>query len=74
MMTQIFSKRSINVYCGWYRDTIIKIRQPKINSGVVFEILCLECNGTGEWNCFENGLGKLKCVNCKSTGKQYIGI
>jgi len=63
----------INVYCGWYRDTIVRIK-PKIISDTVFEIPCLECEGTGAWNYFEEELGKLKCVNCKGIGKQYIGI
>lgn len=65
--------RNINVYCGWHRDTIVKIK-PIIVGEVVFEIPCLECDGTGIWNYFPEERPTHSCVVCKGTGKQYVGI
>lgn len=62
----------VNVYCGWWRDTIVKIK-PTIKD-IVLEIPCLECEGTGDWNYAEDLIGKCKCIICKGTGKQFLGI
>lgn len=63
----------INIYCGCYRDTIVKAK-PKIINEIVFEIPCLECEGTGIWDYFPEEIPAHQCVSCKGTGKQYIGI
>lgn len=62
----------INIYCGFHRETIIK--KKSVVKEVTFEIDCLECDGTGEWNYAEELIGKQKCVSCKGTGVQYIGL
>ena len=63
---------NINVYCGWFRNTVIAAR-PKIIGDIAFEIPCLECDGSGEWDFCPDEPTE-KCVCCKGTGKQYIGI
>jgi len=59
-----------NIYCGYYRETIIK-QKLNILDIDIFEIPCLECNGTGRWN-FMPEYEEIDCVQCKGTGKQYI--
>lgn len=63
--------KKINIYCGFYRNTIVKIR-PKLINQIFLEIPCLECHGKGIFNC---GIEEQKgtCINCKGTGKQYLG-
>lgn len=63
----------LEIYCGWHRDTIVKVK-PKIVDEIVFEIPCLECGGTGVWDYFLEEMPACPCVNCKGTGKQYVGI
>lgn len=63
----------VNIYCGWYRNTIVEVK-PKIIDEIVFEIPCLECDGTGMWDYFPEEIPAHPCVNCKGTGKQYVGI
>lgn len=63
----------INVYCGWYRNTMVQMN-PKIIDEIVFEIPCLECGGTGIWDYFPEKEPTCRCVVCKGTGKQYVGI
>lgn len=63
----------INIYCGWYRNTIVKVK-PKIVDDIVFEIPCLECGGTGVWDYFPEEDTVHSCINCKGAGKQYVGI
>lgn len=65
--------KTINIYCGWYRDTIVKVK-PKTIDDIVFETPCLECEGTGVWDYFSEEIQACQCVVCKGTGKQYIGI
>lgn len=63
--------KKINIYCGWYRSTIIK-QQPTIKNDFILQIKCLECNGSGIFDYGikeENGV----CISCKGTGEQYIG-
>lgn len=63
--------KKINVYCGWYRNTVVKQR-PVIKKDFVFQIKCLECGGTGTFNCeIKDEFGI--CISCKGTGNQYIG-
>lgn len=63
----------LNIYCGWRRDTIIKA-EPKIVKDIVFEIPCLECEGTGVWDYFTEEELPCQCADCNGTGKQYVGI
>ena len=63
--------RKINVYCGWWRTKIVK-RVPLIIDDVVLQIPCLECHGTGIFDCgIEEQRGM--CIQCKGTGKQFLG-
>ena len=62
----------INVYCGWTRDSVIKER-PEIVKGVAFQITCIECLGSGQWNFGPPGTSGI-CIQCKGTGKQYVGL
>ena len=63
--------KKINIYCGLYRNTVIKQR-PVIKKDFVFQIKCLECGGTGTFNCgIKDEFGI--CISCKGTGNQYIG-
>ena len=65
-------RNRVNVYCGFLRATIVK-NSPKIIDGIVFQIPCTECYGTGIFDCgidAERGT----CVCCKGTGRQFIGI
>ena len=64
---------SIDVYCGWCRDTIVSI-EPCIIDGIVFEIPCLECEGTGIWDYFTEEIPPDQCNVCKGSGRQYIGV
>ena len=63
--------KKINVYCGWYRNTVVKQR-PVIKKDFVFQIKCLECNGSGIFDCGIKEENET-CVSCNGTGKQYIG-
>ena len=45
-----FQNKKINVDCGWYRNTVVKQR-PVIKKDFVFQIKCLECNGSGIFDC-----------------------
>lgn len=63
--------KKINVYCGWYRNTVVKQR-PVIKKIFVFQIKCLECNGSGIFDCGIKEENET-CVSCNGTGKQYIG-
>jgi len=65
--------KNINIYCGWQRDTVIKVR-PKILNDIVFEVLCLECNGTGLWDFLPEKVQSDMCIACKGTGRQYLGL
>nr|DAF71218.1 MAG TPA: TRYPTOPHAN RNA-BINDING ATTENUATOR PROTEIN-INHIBITORY PROTEIN REGULATION, ANTI-TRAP [Caudoviricetes sp.] len=63
--------KRINIYCGYHRNTIVK-QQPTIEKKFALQIKCLECNGTGIFDCGikeECGI----CISCKGTGNQYIG-
>lgn len=65
-------KHTVTVYCGWMRNTEIKVK-PKICKDVAFEIKCIECNGTGIFDCgIEEERGT--CICCKGTGKQLSGL
>ena len=64
-------KKKINIYCGWHRNTMVR-QYPHIEKEFIFTIKCLECKGTGLFDCGieeENGI----CVSCKGTGEQYVG-
>ena len=63
----------VDVYCGWGRDTIVR-RKAKIVGGMVLQIGCLECGGTGWWDFGPPEVEPGPCVQCKGTGKQYLGI
>ena len=63
--------KKINDYCGWYRNTVVKQR-PVIKKDFVFQIKCLECNGSGIFDCGIKEENET-CVSCNGTGKQYIG-
>lgn len=63
--------KKINVYCGWYRNTVVKQRHV-IKKDFVFQIKCLECNGSGIFDCGIKEENET-CVSCNGTGKQYIG-
>ena len=63
--------KKINVYCGWYRNTVVKQR-PVIKKDFVFQIKCLECNDSGIFDCGIKEENET-CVSCNGTGKQYIG-
>lgn len=61
----------INIYCAWYRNTIIKYK-PQLIKSIFLEIPCLECNGSGMFDCeIEEQIGM--CICCKGTRKQYVG-
>ena len=64
--------KKINIYCGYKRNTAIK-RIPIIINDFVFQIPCLECNGTKYFDC---GIEDEKtiCITCKGTGIQLLGI
>lgn len=65
--------KNINIYCGFERDTIVKVK-PTIIQDIVFEIPCLECEGRGIW---DYGLPEIPiepCNVCKGTGRQYVGL
>jgi len=61
----------INIYCGIKRDTIKK-RPYANNENFILKGACLECGGTGIFDC---GIPECKgeCVQCKGTGIQYFG-
>lgn len=63
--------KTINIYCGFNRDTIVK-RIFANNNNYILKGKCLECNGTGIFDC---GIPEQKgiCVSCKGTGDQYFG-
>lgn len=47
--------------------------------GGVGLINCVECGGDGDWTKFHPEsdalpVGSLPCINCKGTGKRYIGF
>ena len=67
-----YGRSSIAVYCGFHRETIVK-QKPKLISNVVFETPCIECGGVGLWD-FHPEEPAEKCVLCKGTGKQLIGL
>lgn len=65
-------ENKINIYCGFQRNTIVSVL-PAIFGNIVFQIDCLECSGTGIFDC---GIEEEKgiCICCKGTGKVFIGI
>lgn len=63
----------VDVYCGWERETIVR-RKGKIVGDMVLQIDCLECGGTGWWDFGPDDEEPGPCVQCKGTGKQYLGI
>lgn len=65
--------KSICVYCGWWRNTIIRTK-PKNVGNVYFKIHCLECGGTGTWSYYPEEVTESLCVVCKGTGEQYLGL
>lgn len=71
-MFRVDKPEKIDVYCGFWRTTVVKCR-ARIISDVAFEIDCLECGGTGVFDC---GIPEERgdCVACKGTGKEYLGI
>lgn len=64
---------TIDVYCGYYRDTIVRVRYRLVED-IVLEIDCMECGGTGIWNYFPEEFGEEACVACKGTGRQLLRI
>ena len=62
--------RKINIYCGFYRSTVVK-QVPSIINDIFMQINCLECGGTGVFDCgIEEQRGRCEC--CKGTGKVYV--
>lgn len=63
----------VDVYCGRYRETVVKVN-AEIVGDIVLSIPCLECEGTGVWDFFPEEISARRCVSCKGTGYQYLGI
>lgn len=37
-------------------------------------IACLECGGTGWWQYGPDEVPGIDCVDCKGTGRQWVGL
>ena len=67
-----YKRRRINVYCGFWRTTVVPAKS-KIVGDIAFVIPCLECDGTGIFDCgIEEEEGT--CVRCKGTVVEFIGL
>ncbi len=62
----------LTIYCGWWKNTKINPKY-KIIQNMFFKTKCLECGGTGIFEC---GIPEEKgiCTPCKGTGLEYCGI
>lgn len=72
----------MDIYCGWYRDTVVRQHVKMLGCGAG-ETRCLECGGDGDWKKFLNegqvadmcpGDTPYPCVNCKGTGKILVSV
>lgn len=64
---------NVDVYCAMNNNTVVR-RKAKVVEGIVLQIDCLECGGTGWWDFGPDEEEPGPCVQCKGTGKQYLGI
>jgi hypothetical protein len=60
-------------YLGFKRETEVVCNPVDLGCGAG-QVDCFECGGDGDWTKFFPELGPQKCVQCKGTGKQLIGI
>jgi len=62
-------------YLGHKRETEVPVQPLDLGAGAG-KIMCLECEGTGDWTRFhpEPDTGPHACVACKGTGHVLVSI
>ena len=65
----------VEVVCGLYRNTFAKrwANRKHLASLGVLRVKCFECEGSGWWGFMKPDVPGAPCINCKGTGKVYIG-
>ena len=61
------------VYRGLNHVTSVDVKIQRVCPGVG-QIDCIECDGSGVWPYYPNGLEPTQCVECKGTGKVYVSF